>query len=220
MAAGTTTKERLERLITAKNQLEAQINRNGQILAANDNVGMNGPLVDPEGFPRNDIDVYQVRLARQTIICLQNDHKELMNQIQTLLNQYHSEIATTDPELVNRASALDLDSDRSPGGANITDRAPARAIVVVNLVSPDSPAERAGLCAGDAILRFGSINSDNFKGDLAQIGELVRNMQSQNVQLKVKRAEQQLDLILVPKTWSGRGLLGCNIVLPPEAMDH
>ncbi|KMZ03761.1 26S proteasome non-ATPase regulatory subunit 9 isoform X2 [Drosophila simulans] len=210
MAAGTTTKERLERLINAKQQLEAQINRNGQILAANDNVGMSGPLVDPEGFPRNDIDVYQVRLARQTIICLQNDHKELMNQIQTLLNQYHSEIATTDPELVNRASALDLDSDRSPGGANITDLAPARAIVVVNL----------GLCAGDAILRFGSINSDNFKGDLAQIGELVRNMQSQNVQLKVKRAEQQLDLILVPKTWSGRGLLGCNIVLPPEAMDH
>lgn len=34
MAAGTTTKERLERLINAKKQLEAQINRNGQILAA------------------------------------------------------------------------------------------------------------------------------------------------------------------------------------------
>jgi len=104
---------------------------------------MTGPLVDSEGFPRNDIDIYQVRQARQTIICLQNDHKELMNQIQTLLNQYHSEIATTDPELVNRASALDLDSDRSPGGANLADLAPARAIVVVNLVSPDSPAEKA-----------------------------------------------------------------------------
>ncbi|XP_017001300.1 26S proteasome non-ATPase regulatory subunit 9 [Drosophila takahashii] len=220
MATGTTTKERLERLINAKKQLEAQISKNGQILAANDNVGMSGPLVDSEGFPRNDIDIYQVRQARQTIICLQNDHKELMNQIQTLLNQYHSEIATTDPELVNRASALDLDSDRSPGGANIADLAPARAIVVVNLVSPDSPAEKAGLCVGDAILRFGSINSNNFKGDLAQIGEVVRNMQNQNVQLKVKRAEQQLDLILVPKTWSGRGLLGCNIVLPPEAMEH
>jgi len=53
---------------------------------------------------------------------------------------------------------------------------------------------------GDAILRFGSINSNNFKGDLAQIGEVVRNMQNQNVQLKVKRAEQQLDLILVVDT--------------------
>lgn len=109
----------------------------------NDNVGMSGPLVDQEGFPRNDIDIYQVRQARQTIICLQNDHKELMNQIQSQLNLYHSEIATTDPELVNRASALDLDSDRTAGGANISNFEPARAFVVVNLVSPNSPAEEA-----------------------------------------------------------------------------
>ncbi|XP_017021449.1 26S proteasome non-ATPase regulatory subunit 9 [Drosophila kikkawai] len=220
MATEITTKERLERLMAAKAQLEEQISKHGQILAANDNVGMSGPLVDLEGFPRNDIDIYQVRQARQSIICLQNDHKELMNQIQTQLNLYHSEIATTDPELVNRASALDLDSDRTTGGANISNLAPARAFVVVNLVSPNSPAEEAGLCVGDAILRFGSVNSNNFKGDLGQIGEIVRNMQNQNVQLKIKRGEQQLDLILVPKTWSGRGLLGCNIVLPPEAMEH
>jgi len=30
---------------------------------------MTEPLVDPEGYPRNDIDVYQVRLARHRIIC-------------------------------------------------------------------------------------------------------------------------------------------------------
>jgi Nas2 N_terminal domain len=33
------------------------------------NVGMNGPLLDSEGFPRNDIDVYSVRHARHRIIC-------------------------------------------------------------------------------------------------------------------------------------------------------
>ncbi|XP_001359015.1 26S proteasome non-ATPase regulatory subunit 9 [Drosophila pseudoobscura] len=219
MATGITTKERLERLMAAKTQLEAQISKNGEILAANDNVGMTGPMIDAEGFPRNDIDIYQVRQARQTIICLQNDHKELMNQIQNLLNQYHSEIATTDPELVNRASALELDSERGLGGANI---APPdiRPIVVVNLVSPSSPAEEAGLRVGDNICRFGSVNSNNFKGDLGQIGEVTRNMQNQNVQLKVMRGDQLLDLLLVPKAWSGRGLLGCNIVLPPESMEY
>ncbi|XP_017144558.1 26S proteasome non-ATPase regulatory subunit 9 [Drosophila miranda] len=219
MATGITTKERLERLMAAKTQLEAQISRNGQILAANDNVGMTGPMIDAEGFPRNDIDIYQVRQARQTIICLQNDHKELMNQIQNLLNQYHSEIATTDPELVNRASALELDSERGLGGATI---APPdiRPMVVVNLVSPSSPAEEAGLRVGDNICRFGSVNSSNFKGDLGQIGEVTRNMQDQNVQLKVMRGDQLLDLLLVPKAWSGRGLLGCNIVLPPESMEY
>ncbi|XP_064553164.1 26S proteasome non-ATPase regulatory subunit 9 isoform X2 [Drosophila montana] len=209
MAAEITTKARLERLMAAKADLEAQINKNGQILAANDNVGMTGSLVDAEGFPRNDIDIYQVRQARQTIICLQNDHKELMNQIQTLLNQYHAEIATTDPELVNRASALELNSGREGGGALIMPLN-TRALVVVNL----------GLRVGDKIMRFGSINENNFKDSLAQIGEVVRDMQNQNVQLKIKRGELLLDLILVPKAWSGRGLLGCNIVLPPEPMEY
>jgi hypothetical protein len=32
-------------------------------------VGMTENLVDIEGYPRNDIDVYQVRLARHKIIC-------------------------------------------------------------------------------------------------------------------------------------------------------
>lgn len=32
-------------------------------------VGMNEPLVDAEGFPRDDIDLYQVRTARHNIIC-------------------------------------------------------------------------------------------------------------------------------------------------------
>lgn len=32
-------------------------------------VGMHEPLVDAEGFPRADIDLYQVRTARHNIIC-------------------------------------------------------------------------------------------------------------------------------------------------------
>ena len=32
-------------------------------------VGMDGPLIDEEQFPRNDIDVYTVRHARHRIIC-------------------------------------------------------------------------------------------------------------------------------------------------------
>lgn len=32
-------------------------------------VGMTGPLIDEEGYPRNDIDVYSVRTTRHEIIC-------------------------------------------------------------------------------------------------------------------------------------------------------
>lgn len=34
-----------------------------------DGVGMHGRLVDGEGYPRADIDVYAVRTARHRIIC-------------------------------------------------------------------------------------------------------------------------------------------------------
>lgn len=30
---------------------------------------MNEPLVDSEGYPRNDLDIYQIRFARNRIIC-------------------------------------------------------------------------------------------------------------------------------------------------------
>lgn len=35
-------------------------------------VGMDDSLVDSEGYPRSDIDVYQVRNARHKIICASN----------------------------------------------------------------------------------------------------------------------------------------------------
>lgn len=43
---------------------------------------MESPLVDADGFPRNDIDVYQVRHARHQIINLQNDLKALLKEIE------------------------------------------------------------------------------------------------------------------------------------------
>lgn len=84
-------------------------------------------------------------------------------------------------------------------------------IVTVNLVSSGSPAEEAGIQVRDQITAFGTITSTNFK-DLAQIGELVKNSQNQQVRVKVKRDNKIDELILVPKAWTGRGLLGCNIV--------
>lgn len=51
---------------------------------------MMDPLVDAEGFPINSIDIYQVRHARNRIICLQNDHKAIMQQIESGLHGYYS----------------------------------------------------------------------------------------------------------------------------------
>lgn len=85
-------------------------------------------------------------------------------------------------------------------------------IVKVNFVSPGSPAETAGIRENDEIIEFGSVNGNNFK-NMAQIAEVVRHRQNQQITIKAKRNSRIHDLILVPKIWAGRGLLGCNIVL-------
>lgn len=63
----------------------------------------------------------------------------------------------------------------------------------------------------DEIIDFGTINAENFV-NLTQIGELVRHSQNRVIGIKVKRGTATMEVSLTPKTWSGRGLLGCNVV--------
>lgn len=86
-------------------------------------------------------------------------------------------------------------------------------ILHVTMVMAASPAEACGIQKDDEILEFGSINSDNFT-ELKQVSELVMHRQNQPITLKVKRQNRTCDIVLVPRVWSGRGLLGCNIVIP------
>ena len=76
------------------------------------NTDMTQSLVDDEGFPRNDIDVYQVRTVRHKIICkfqhltkyfgneltillicagLRNDLRQITEQIETALHSLHAQ---------------------------------------------------------------------------------------------------------------------------------
>ena len=71
-------------LIAQKDGIESQIETHLSILKAN-NVTMNTPLVDPEGFPRADIDIYAVRNARVRIIELRNDLDAVMKAISKAL---------------------------------------------------------------------------------------------------------------------------------------
>lgn len=98
---------------------------------------MSENLIDCEGFPRNDIDVHQIRNARHQIICLQNDLKTMLKEIEKGLHAVHAEAAEN---VGTEASTkmLNMHIDQSP----INDL-PLRPIVRVNLVSTGSPAELA-----------------------------------------------------------------------------
>lgn len=84
-------REQVLKLIEQKDKIEKTINDCGRILVTNKNVGLHESLVDAEGFPRNDIDVYQVRQARHQIVCLQNDLKALMKEIEQGLIEIHAD---------------------------------------------------------------------------------------------------------------------------------
>lgn len=104
----TSHKEEVMRLIAKKEQIERSINDCGQILEANKNVGMNESLLDVEGYPRADIDVYAVRQARHQIICLQNDLKEIMREIEKGLVTVHTEARASHTTTTTKMYAMNL----------------------------------------------------------------------------------------------------------------
>jgi 26S proteasome non-ATPase regulatory subunit 9 len=76
--------EKARALIARRAALEAELHEQVSILRAN---GVDGrsPLVDADGFPRADIDIWAVRHARVRALELRNDLAALTNEIGTAL---------------------------------------------------------------------------------------------------------------------------------------
>lgn len=72
-----------------RKKIEDELIMNKVVLESN-RVGMNDTLTDKDDFPRNDIDVWAVRQARSNIRKLEYDAKELVNSMQTKLEELHS----------------------------------------------------------------------------------------------------------------------------------
>ncbi|XP_040842988.1 26S proteasome non-ATPase regulatory subunit 9 isoform X1 [Ochotona curzoniae] len=198
----------IQELMRRKEELEAQIKAYYDVLEGQKGVGMDEPLVDCEGYPRADVDLYQVRTARHNIICLQNDHKAVMKQVEEALHQLHAH----DKEKQARDMAEAQQEAMSHKLGHPESHSPPEAFARVNSVSPGSPASIAGLQVGDEILEFGSVNTQNFQS-LHHISTVVQHSEMKPLSVTVLRQGQKHQLRLVPKRWTGKGLLGCNIVL-------
>jgi 26S proteasome non-ATPase regulatory subunit 9 len=74
-----------ERAVASKQTLEEEMEALAAELTSGSNPGLKGPLVDNEGFPRADIDVYRVRQLRHELAVKTTDHKETMKRIEELL---------------------------------------------------------------------------------------------------------------------------------------
>lgn len=199
----------LAELQVKKDNLEAEIKALGGVLQSH-GVDMNTRLLTPDGFPRADLDVAQIRTTRARIIYLKNDHKALMSVIEKHIHEHFARLAES------RAAA----EPATNGGPSNGHTLPIQSIpqelsppfAKVNTVVDGSPADSAGLKAGDEIRNFGYVNIRNHDG-LKRVAECVQGNEGQNVLVKVSRQRRELSLTLTPRRdWGGRGLLGCHIL--------
>jgi len=87
-------KDQLKNLIAQRQSLEAEADA---IFSELTSKGPNGeppagiktPLVDSEGFPRNDIDLVNATSKRGRLAVINNDYKVLMSKIEELLHRIH-----------------------------------------------------------------------------------------------------------------------------------
>ncbi|KAM6943699.1 26S proteasome non-ATPase regulatory subunit 9 [Lycodopsis pacificus] len=195
-----TTMEDVKNLIKTKDEIEEQIKAYYDVLE-DQGVGVEGVLVDGEGFPRADVNVYQIRTARHSISCLQNDHKAIMEEIEEALHRLHA-----------REKAK-----REQDGAGDQEEAMEQQVTLpppfarVDAVTQGSPACGAGVRVGDEVIEFGSVNTENFQ-NLQNIASVVQHSEGKPLRVTVIRDGQKAQMSLTPQRWSGRGLLGCNIV--------
>lgn len=198
----TNPREHARALMSQKENIEAELDAQFSILKAN-NIDMTTPLVDREGFPRADVDLYAIRHARKRINELRNDYKAVMNEIETALQ------AVYDPSTVGSSP------QEVAQPASLSDSAESLvAFARVDGVAPNSPAAEAGLRREDLILKFGSLARSSFTANSLQpLADLVSVNENRELQVVISRSEETMSLKLIPrKGWGGRGMLGCHIV--------
>ncbi|KAL6465788.1 hypothetical protein MHYP_G00259210 [Metynnis hypsauchen] len=233
----TITVEDVQRLIKKKDEIEEQIKAYYEVLEDQGDVGMHAPLVDVEGYPRADVDLFQIRTARHSISCLQNDHKAIMVEIEEALHRLHArerakreqDQAEAQMERMEQEASLPAPFARVDA---VTQGSPAyqagslNSLNTVNIPFCEGPFRGwflsltlnnsdSGLHIGDEIIAFGSVNTSNFQ-NLQNIASVVQHSEGKSVSIAVVRNGQKVNLSLTPQRWSGRGLLGCNIVPLPR----
>lgn len=78
---------------------------------------------------------------------------------------------------------------------------------IVDEIADNSPAAEDGLQLGDQIVKFGNVEAgDNLLQRLASVAQTNQNCA---IVVTVMRLGTAINLTVTPRTWSGRGLLGC-----------
>lgn len=118
-----------------------------------------------------------VRTTRTRIIRLRNDYKWLMQKCEEGLHALHASMRDVSPETISRFQPTPTASDPPRTSSSGSYEVP---IGRVSNVMSGSPAEDAGLKAGDMIGNFGGVNWTSHE-KLNKVAELVRKNEGVNI---------------------------------------
>ena len=222
------SKQRLNELLAHRELLENEADMIAQQLKSpgpngEPPAGLKDPLVDSEGFPRGDIDLFEVRAKRNRLAIINTDYRALMKEIETEAAMIHSSLANV--EVDNRPSDAGREQGQSGRAASIQDSSVASAhestpesskqvilipIARIDEILPESPSAAAGLVDGDELLSLGTIDY-RVTNPMSVIPKFVYENANTSIPVVIRRGGDVKELTLTPRQWSGRGLLGCHL---------
>jgi len=174
--------------------------------------GVDGSLIDKDGFPKAGLDLVSIRAARHELICTQNDLNFLMEKIEKKMMAYFEELSnnkkednsTEEEEEKNKNVNQNQETTSGAFGEEnnnnkIKEKLREPFAKIVN-VEKGSPADEAGLKAEDDIIVFNGIL---YKGvsynPLNTLSDIVRSKIGQKIPVSVirKNSDNILEVILL-----------------------
>mmetsp|Transcript_24381 Transcript_24381/g.33588 ORF Transcript_24381/g.33588 Transcript_24381/m.33588 type:complete len:227 (+) Transcript_24381:82-762(+) len=213
-------KDRLKGIINQRDLLESELHVIVNRLTLPGGAGLEGNLVDAEGYPRADIDVVQARQDRHRVAVLKNDLRALMTRIEQGLHALHSQAPRRTPQAPTQsgegtsssvaAGMVSADRKISETPYSSNDSQSCFAFALVDEVSTGSPAEEAGVTVGDQVIDFGGVRHSK-GGELARASAELSAKEGEPIPVTLQRQGENIHLFITPKRWTGRGLLGCHM---------
>lgn len=218
-------KGELARLEGERGGLEAEMAEIVARLTAEGQPGLPGgeALVDAEGFPRSDVDVYRVRHDRHRLACLRTDVRALTDAMEAKLVEVHGLMRELPKgfSLAEGGVGAPRAGTPAPGAGRGGAGGQGRAFGVIDEVSPSGPAEEDGLRVGDLVTDFagirlhagvgGASGGETAEGLLPKVAETLARNEGKPIQVTVLRRGESTTLSLTPRPWPGRGLLGAHL---------
>ncbi|KAL5547505.1 hypothetical protein UlMin_002736 [Ulmus minor] len=223
---GTNVKAETMDLMEKRTAMEAEMNAIIDNLCRPGGPGLSGNLLDSEGFPRADIDIPAVRAERVRLSELRNDHKEITEKINENIQVLHSARLAPRSSSVKESGADKASANQSSSALSDVESASVNNVPVdsrndmdvdvmisvpfamVDEIADASPAAEDGLQLGDQIVKFGNVEA----GDTL-LQRLASEAQSNNglaIPVVLMRQGALVNVTVTPRTWQGRGLLGCH----------